>query len=642
MTLKTKRFICSAIFVTCASAGYKLYSDWSHLKLEPSFETFKSSYPLSDEYLYSEDGRLLSQIRTQFKSRSIVWTELNQIDHDFVDRLVFQEDHHFYEHAGIRLASLGKAFWLYATETNSKRGASTITMQLAKQVFNLKTKSLSGKYKQILGAIKIERSWTKNQILEAYFNLVPFQGEIKGLGTATVSLFQKTPQYLSIDEQQTLLNQIKSPNRKKLDENLSVLGIDPLSQSFAYHYHQYLVKTKAQSFKTHIDYDLQLLISKTIRSHLLQLKHKNVTDAAVLVLKNSTGEVLAYVGNSGTEFSSSPYVDMVQARRQLGSSLKPFLYADAFEKNILNVGSWIEDAPISFTFPNGTYAPKNHNGEYHGWVHPGVALGSSLNIPAVRTLQLVGIESFYSRLKQLGFYLPEESDFYGPSLALGVLDGSLWELTHAYQQFYSQNIFSRNTVAVISWMLSRPQNRYLTFGQDSILTVPQAFAVKTGTSKDMKDNWCVGYNHDYTVGVWVGNADSLSMHNVLGITGAAPIWREIVDYLQQSNTSLKQGLVSSEFDSYYTQVENQSQPPVALAKTKIAIPANNTIYALDPNIPLKNQKILLTAEGDQSNLIWKQQNEIIPSGKWTLKKGWQTIQLYQDGKKIDESRILVK
>lgn len=641
MIKETKLFILSAFIVTCAGTGYKVYSDWKHLKFQPRFETYKSSYPLSDEYLYAEDGRLLSQIRTQFNSRNTVWTDLSEIDPDFVDRLVYQEDHLFYEHSGIRFSSLGKAFWLYFTDSGSKRGASTITMQLAKQVFNLKTRSLTGKYKQILGAMKIENSWTKKQILEAYFNLIPFQGEIKGLGTATVSLFQKTPRYLSIDEQQTLLKQIKSPNKNKLNE-ISVLGIDPLSQSFAYHYHQYVIKNKTTDFRTSINYDLQHLVSKTIRSHLVQLKHKNVTDAAVLVLKNSTGEVLAYVGNSGTEFSSSPYVDMVQARRQLGSSLKPFLYADAFEKNILTAGSWLEDAPISFTFPNGTYAPKNHSGDYHGWVHPGVALGSSLNIPAVRTLQLVGIESFYSRLKQLGFYLPEESDYYGPSLALGVLDGSLWELTHAYQQFYTQKIFSRNTVGVVSWMLSRPQNRYLTFGQDSILTTSQAFAVKTGTSKDTKDNWCVGYNQDYTVGVWVGNADSSSMHNVLGITGAAPIWREVVESLLQSNPSLKQGLVSSEFDTYYTQIENNSLPPLPLAKAKISSPANNTIYALDPNIPLEQQKILLTAEGDQKNLIWKQQSEIIPSGKWTLKKGWQTIQLYQDGKKIDESRILVK
>ena len=301
-----------------------------------------------------------------------------------------------------------------------------------------------------------------------------------------------------------------------------------------------------------LDSNLQSFAYDILRHHILSVKQQNVNDGAVLIVENKTGDVLAYVGSIGDE-SSARYVDGVKAKRQAGSTLKPFLYAIALEKQILTPASVLIDSPVDIPTALGIYKPEDYENDFKGLVSVRTALASSLNIPAVRTLSLVGIDSFIQRLKLLGFTQLKNEDYYGFSVALGSADVSLWELVNAYRTLADngmhsdlrltfddketgiRRVFSESAVFLISDILADREARSYTFSLENPLSTKYWSAVKTGTSKDMRDNWCVGYSDKYTVGVWVGNFSGTPMWNVSGITGAAPVWLEIMDHLHRQN-----------------------------------------------------------------------------------------------------------
>jgi penicillin-binding protein 1C len=259
--------------------------------------------------------------------------------------------------------------------------------------------------------------------------------------------------------------------------------------------------------------------------------------------------VLAWVGSSGGGLSQAPQVDGVLARRQAGSTLKPFLYGLALEERRLTAASLLDDSPLNLATASGLYMPQNYDQQYKGAVSLRTALASSLNIPAVRTLVMVTPERLFQRLQALGVKLPESGDFYGYSLALGSADISLLALTNAYRALAAggrsqpvravlnapavppTQVMDGNVAWIIGDILSDGSARARTFGLDSPLSTRFWSAVKTGTSKDMRDNWCIGYSARYTVGVWVGNASGESMWNVSGVTGAAPVWQDVMHYL---------------------------------------------------------------------------------------------------------------
>lgn len=626
------------VFVLFCLLAIGLYS---HSPVQ-SFYDYKEQFKLSNQFLFSRNGFLISNTRLDYKKHNIAWTAYSNLSKNFITKLIQQEDKRFYSHFGFDPIALANAGLQTISKSEQLRGASTITMQLAKHIYKINSRSLTGKIQQIYQAILIDSAWTKEEILEAYLNTIYFFGEKQGIGTASLYLFSKSPEFLSDNEQEQLLKLVKKPNSLLSKIKPNSLHLDNLN--IAQHYHQYLINNKIHTSTSSIDDGLQNLAIASIKKQLQHLEGKNVHDAAVLVIDNKTQEVLVYVGNSGTEFSSTPYVDMVQAKRQAGSTLKPFLYATAFDSNTLHLASWIEDSPVDIIFENGTYSPKNHDHKFHGWVHPATALGSSLNVPAVKTIQLVGIDNFWNTLKRLDFTLDQQPDHYGPSLALGTLDVSLWQLTHAFQKLVDtkDNSFLASTKEKINWSLSNAQARSLTFGFDSILSTAEGLAVKTGTSKDMKDNWCIAYNKDFTIGVWIGNSDNSSMQNVLGITGAAPIMKDLATHLFSTSYNSKTALVTTELEQLFISEIAKAGSPVAFEKSSIVTPAPNTIYAIDPAIPTKFQKIVLEANGPQDNLIWKYKGKVLKSKMLSLEKGNHTLELYRNTKKLDESNFLVK
>ena len=296
-----------------------------------------------------------------------------------------------------------------------------------------------------------------------------------------------------------------------------------------------------------IDRGLQQFAADTLRRHISSLRSQNVHDGAVLVLDNATDEVLAYVSNTGDE-GSARYVDGIQALRQAGSTLKPLIYGAAFDQHILTASSLIDDSPLDIPVAGGgVYRPSNYDSLFHGAVTVRVALASSLNVPAVKTLNLVGVEAALDVLEAAGFEKLQSAEFYGPSLALGAADVSLYELTNAYRCLANKGVWSpvrlsfdepsgparrvlsSQAAFIVLDILSDRESRSRTFSLESPLSTRFWTAVKTGTSKDMRDNWCVGSSSRYTAGVWAGNFSGEPMWNVSGISGAAPVWVEIYE-----------------------------------------------------------------------------------------------------------------
>ena len=280
----------------------------------------------------------------------------------------------------------------------------------------------------------------------------------------------------------------------------------------------------------------------------------------------------------------------------------------------------------------GVYRPDNYDKLFHGPVTARIALASSLNVPAVRALNLLGVEHLLQVLQAAGFEKLQSADFYGLSLALGSADVSLWELANAYRCLANGGLWSPlrlkdddparparrvltpEAAFIVSDILSDRESRSRTFSLESPLGTRFWTAVKTGTSKDMRDNWCVGFSDRYTVGVWAGNFSGAPMWNVSGITGAAPVWVEIMNRLHQDRTSSAPqpppGVVAQTVagdgrrEWFLRGTEMSVMPGVANPGVRIVYPASGTIVALDPDIPAEEQKLFFEAQPADDRLQW--------------------------------------
>lgn len=639
-----------------------------------SFSQVKTQHKGSDIWFKDRDNQLLHQWRKDRSVRSYAWTDLSEISPLLISEVIKSEDRKFYSHHGVDLKALVASMYQRLFK-GSSRGGSTISMQLLKLVYGKNSYSgYSGKLIQIISSFQLEQTWSKSEILEAYLNLIPMRGEQTGIPSSSWLMFNKPPSALSQVEATLMAVLIRSPNADSKDwQRRACEQLGSLCEEFkktipalvtktfasvqnqnALHLAQRLsANMKAGEVRTTLQKDLQVFVQEQIQSQIRALEKQNVHDAAVLVLENKTGEVWAYVGGSGLHREST-YVDGVRALRQAGSTLKPFLYATAFEKNLLHANSWIEDSAVDIVFERGVYKPQNHDRKYYGWVQAKTALGSSLNVPAVKVFKILNDESFWQKLSALKFRELKEPDHYGPALALGVADVTLEDLTNGYRTLAQQGqysairftqdknpleetqVFSAPSAAEVVDILSESENRILGFGLDSNLSVHGA-AVKTGTSKDMRDNWCVGFNSRFTVGVWVGNFSGEPMWNVMGITGAAPIWQKTIQWLEERYPAQSLNRVTSQG----TQME-----PLKYPRPKMAYPQDGMILALDPGIPAENQKMPLLVDGEEGKkLYWKINGHRMAALKvklWQPQRGRHTFELYEGDKLLESATILVK
>lgn len=677
----------------------------------PSYHEVKSSHRPSDVLLLDRHGEPIGRVRMDFQVRRGEWVPLNKISVALQRAVILSEDKRFYSHGGVDWHAIAGAAWGMAVH-GGQRGASTLSMQLVGLIDERLRRGQGGrsvmqKIDQVLEARSLEEHWTKAQILEAYLNLAAFHGEIVGVDALSRVIFQKHASALDARESALAAALLRGPNAsrpvlvQRACHLLTALGVPQEcgglndfaylallrkagnwadSISLAPHFAR-AAFAQAQpadmpmpvSLRSSLDARLQRVVLQSVHRQLLSLGMANVRDAAVVVQDNRSGQILAYVGSSGM-LSAASSVDHARALRQAGSTLKPFLYALAIEEQRLTAASLLDDGPLDLPTGNGLYIPQNYDKRFSGWVSVRTALASSLNIPAVRALLMVSPEAFARRLVQLGLPLDQSGDFYGYSLALGSADVTLLSLTNAYRSLANTGKFSaaqyspdtptlaesaptmsQGAAWIVADILSDRQARARTFGLDSPLSTPFWTAVKTGTSKDMRDNWCVGWSQHYTVGVWVGNSGGGSMHDVTGVSGAGPIWHEIMAYLHRHLDSIEPPR-PAEVNRGAIVFDEQIEPAryevflgdtrverVRLARTvvgtqptalRIRAPSNGTILALDPDIPADSQRVLLSV-GDNfgardANLAWRVDGELVGKGRnqmWTPVPGRHQIEL---------------
>jgi len=637
----------------------------------PSYEQVRAAWRSSDAVLLDRHGEPLQTLRIGLQSRRQQWTMLTDISPALPLAVLQAEDQRFMQHSGVDLQAMGQAAWDNLFRKRP-RGASTITMQLAAmldphlQPASAGGRTLSQKWDQMKEARELDAAWTKQQILEAYLNLANFRGELQGVGAAAHGLFGKEPSGLTVGESAILAALLRGPQAAQkvvarracalaaeLKSTTSCRDIEadaalafnrpPVMPALppAAHAARLLLKSPGQQERSTLDANLQHYAQDVLRQQIMSLRERNVNDGAVLVLDNASGEILAYVGNAGgTE------VDGVASLRQAGSTLKPFLYEQALERKLITAASLMDDSPIDISTSSGLYIPQNYDREFKGYVSARTSLASSLNVPAVRTLVLVGLDRFNERLHALGFdSLTESPDYYGYSLALGSAEVTLLELANAYRTLANGGKYSPITLRlnvkpeaaravldpaatfVVGDILSDRAARSLTFGLKNELAATYWAAVKTGTSKDMRDNWCIGYSTRYTVAVWVGNFVGQPMWDVSGVSGAAPVWRDVMDYLHRSAPAPApmppRGLVQREV-RFQPAVEparaewflnGTETPEVVLVADhqrtpRILYPADASILALDPDIPQDRQRVVFEAQAAQG-LQWQLNGQLL-------------------------------
>jgi len=739
-------------WASSALAGLMLVLAAPAVQALPSFEEVRREHRPSDTQVLDRDGEWLQTLRTDPSVRRGPWVALEDVSPALRTALLLSEDKRFYEHSGVDWPAVSAAAWgqLWHGRT---RGASTVTMQLA-GLLDGDWRQRSGgrsvvqKLGQTVAAQVLERRWRKDQILEAYLNLLPFRGELVGIDALSRTLFGKAAQGLDLREAAIATALVRAPNApeaqvarracgvlvavqaqtpsdkpsKPTQPNCEALGLLVAgalqrralegSSGVAPHWARQVLKRLPEggrglaSVRSTVRAPLQRFAVQTLQRHLSELAGRHVEDGALVVLDNASGEVLAWVGSSGP-LSRAREVDGVLARRQVGSTLKPFLYAQALAERRLTAASLLDDSPAHIPTPGGLYIPQNYDHHFKGWVSARSALASSLNVPAVRVLALVSPDALHRQLRAVGLPLRESGDYYGYSLALGSPELPLLDLSNAYRTLANAGQASewappqlpapdtaprprprrRALDPAAAWLvgdiLSDPNARARTFGTDSVLATRFWSAVKTGTSKDMRDNWAVGWSQRYTVGVWVGNASGKPMHDVSGTTGAAPVWAELMNFLHARQPSVQApppaGLVSQavRFDllgsgadgaeasreEWFLRGTEQAVFAVGAVKggpagskaslegVRIAEPAPGTIVALDPDIPPQHQRLLFRArQGHQGALVpgltWRLDGRVMAHGSewsWLPWPGRHRVQLGDaQGRTLDEISLEVR
>lgn len=647
----------------------------------PAFAQVRAAWHPSEAWLYDRHGALLDSSRVDFAVRRLAWTPLAGIAPVVRETVVASEDHRFAAHRGIDWVALAGAL-RNRLEGRPARGASTLAMQvagfLAPDLARPGRRGWLDKLRQIRAAWTLGDHWSRDEVLEAYLNLAGFRGETQGIGAAALSLFGKTPAALTRDDalllaallprpqadaaqvanraclfRRTIRPELLERRLSSLPQNTNAstgsprteecadlnaqaasmlgparsLALDP---GLAPHLADRLLKRPGQRITTTLDLRIQRIAIAALRRQLLGLGATRARDGAVVVVDNATGDVLAYVGGIGGA-STAPSVDAANAYRQAGSTLKPFLYADAIEKGYLTAASILDDTPVQLDTASGLYVPQNYDKGFKGPVSARSALAGSLNVPAVRTLLLVGVEPFRDRLWDTGYRgLVEDGDYYGFSLALGSAEVTLLEQADAYRSLANagrwsplrltadaprippRTVTTPQAAFIVADMLADANARAVTFGLDSALRLPFWAAVKTGTSKAMRDNWCIGFTRRYTVAVWVGNVEGDAMRAVSGTSGAAPVWRDVMIALGGGDPPVPPPGVEQRAIRFADAIEQPRREwflrgtalatvataPMIARRPRITSPVSGSVYALDPDIPPDRQRLAVATSGD--------------------------------------------
>lgn len=555
------------------------------------------------QYLAS-DGAPLRHLLNEDGQRTTPFVPLEQIPEALIKATLAAEDRRFYGHGGIDLSAIARSTAMNLKAGRVLSGASTITQQLVKISGGSQKRTLWKKITEALAARHLEMRWSKQQILGNYLNRVSYGNLFTGCETAADGYFHKPLRDLTPAECAFLAALPQAPGRLNPFRNLG--AVMPRQQhvlhrmhelgwlndeSFAIasvqsitlqRYHGGFTAPHAVDLLSHTPEkqpvvrttllpELQAQVETIISQKLEGLRSKRVEHAAVVVIENNTGRVLALAGSRDYFATDGGQINGAWTPHSPGSALKPFTYALAFERGA-TPATIAPDLPIEFQTDTGLYRPENYDHKLYGPMTYRYALGNSLNISAVRVLREIGgASTLLTKLSELGLTtLTEPADHYGLGLTIGNAPVRLLELANAYATLArlgiyrpwtlrsdtapapESRLFSERSAWWIADILSDNQARALTFGTRSPLRLPFRVAAKTGTSTSYRDNWTLGYTPEYTVGVWAGNFEGKPMEQISGVTGAGPIFHEIFMYLQRKHTLTwydePEGLMRSRID----------------------------------------------------------------------------------------------
>jgi len=567
------------------------------------------NFPVSTQ-IYDRNGVLLYDF---YRDQNRTPIDIDVVPNHVIQATISIEDKDFYSHKGVSpVGGILRAVKEMILK-GELQGGSTITQQLVKTSLLTPERTLERKIREGVLALWTEQIFSKKEILQMYLNQVPYGGSAYGIEEASKTYFNKSAKDLSVGEAAMLAGLTRAPskyspfinpqfavNRKnevlRAMYNVGYLSKEQYAKELqteiviqppkvfvrAPHFVFYVKALLEEQYgiqrveegglrvNTSLDINIQQDAEKILVEELEKIKHLNVSNGSVLVTSPSTGEVLAMVGSRN--YYEKPYgaFNVTTAERQPGSSIKPLLYSLALESNY-TAATIIDDSPVQFSISGSqAYRPVNYDGRYHGKVPLRYALANSYNIPAVKTLNTLGVGNFITHAQKLGITTWNTPERYGLSLALGGAEVKMIDMAVAYGTFANygmkvplnpilsitdyrgqnlnlnipapERVLSEETSFILSDILSDNFARQSAFGPNSDLNLgDKVVSVKTGTTNSKRDNWTFGYNRKFLTAVWVGNNDNTPMNQNLtsGVTGASPIWKRAMTMVIDKNISVK-------------------------------------------------------------------------------------------------------
>lgn len=542
--------------------------------------------------VYARDGRLL-RVTLSSDEKFRLWTPITEIPPAFVEATLAEEDAWFRLHPGVNPFSLARAFWSTYASGSRRIGGSTITMQLARMRYGIDSRSFGGKLEQILRALELERHHSKNEILEAYLNLVPYGGNVEGVGAASRVYFAKEAARLSLPEALTLAvvpqsPAARSPGRAATRSALAAArsrlfrrwrarhagtGISAAELAvtanerrelpfLAPHFVDAVLAGDRHSGRivTSLDIDVQHLLERQLESFVTRNRRLGIQNGAVILVDYRSMEVRGYVGSvDHANETIAGQVNGLRGRRSPGSALKPFIYALAIDHGLIHPASVLKDTPLRIS----AYNPENFDRDFVGPIAATEALVRSRNVPALQLATRLSSPGLYGFLKQAGIAELRSESFYGFALALGGVELTMEEIAGLYAMLANGGVERRlvTTIAPHAIHSSRPEESARSAGEGKpfaaadavrLLSPEASFAVlemlrtnprpsgelggavpwKTGTSYGFRDAWAVGIVGPYVLGVWIGNFDGRPNPNFVGRDAAGPLFFAVADALR--------------------------------------------------------------------------------------------------------------
>jgi penicillin-binding protein 1C len=545
--------------------------------------------PLREELGFSQavfdrEGKLL-RLTLSPDEKYRLWVPLERMPPALVEATLLHEDQHFRRHFGVNPVALGRAIWSTYLTGGRRMGGSTLTMQLARIRYGIESRTPGGKLKQMLRALQLECTYSKDALLEAYLNLAPYGRNVEGVGAASLVYFGKDVERLSLAESLTLAVVPQSPARRDpgrdagaltaarlrlferwleahpgdagrralLSEPLPVRTPEELP-FLAPHFVSGALRSSpaGAGVRSTLDLPLQKLLERHVRQYVERRRSMGIHNAVAMLVDWRSLEVRAAVGSA--DFFNEAIdgqVDGTRAKRSPGSALKPFIYGLAFDQGLIHPRTMLKDSPTGF----GGYDPENFDGEFAGPVTAEDALVRSRNVPAVALTRQLGPPGLHGFLRKAGVTGLRSEEHYGLSLALGSAEVSMVELVELYAMLANGGVLrplrlgtdaprdegvrllsAESSFLVLESLGQAPRPAQSFRAEWTRDTVPVAW--KTGTSTGFRDAWSVGVVGPYVVAVWVGNFDGQSNPVFVGQTAAAPLMFELVDSVRAKDADV--------------------------------------------------------------------------------------------------------